>query len=599
MPRPLDRRRTAAAALLLIATLLSTQLATARGLSFEGPSVPVIVQGTDEADLRSAVSAVGGAVTESLEIVRGVAAEVPKDSIPALEAQPSILQVTKDSAIGFQAEDFSLTPNRVPTIAGSTRLWDQGVTGAGVTVALLDTGVYAAHPDLAGRVVACEDLTAEAGTEAHCADTFGHGTFMAGLIAGNGASSGGAFKGTAPGANIVSVKVAGFDGATDVSNILAGIQWVVANKSAYGIRVLNLSLGTDSSQDYRTSPLNYAVEQAWKSGIAVVVSAGNSGPNSKTILKPADDPFVITVGASNDEETMAINDDRIPVFSSRGPTSSNGIAKPDIVAPGVHTISLRSPGSNIDQQYGANAVVQDSYFRGTGTSMSAATVSGIAAQVLQVTPGLNPNQVKYRLMSTARPIADRNAYAAGKGLVDAYAATRSTSTASANKTGLLGSLLNYSNGLGSLQGSRGTLGIDVMTLTEQLPLTGEYKAQTGDEALLGILSKRSARRGAQKVVRTQGLLDLGGLLPWEPLTYTLTGWSATSWLNTTFAQNDWAGASWRGASWRATEWDGASWRGASWRNLDWEGASWRGAAWDGASWRATNFQSAWYAAAWR
>ncbi|MEA2451612.1 MAG: serine protease AprX [Actinomycetota bacterium] len=536
-------------------------------------------------------------MTRSLPIIRGVEASVPADRVEQLDAMPSIYQTTPNQLVAFQGDDYTLNPNRIPANAGSDRLWAEGVTGAGVTVALLDTGVYAAHPDLAGRVVHCEDLSSEAGTEADCQDTFGHGTFMAGLIAGDGASSGGSYKGTAPAANIVSVKVAGFDGATDISNILAGIQWTVSHRKAYGIRALNLSLGTDSGQDYRTSPLNYAVEQAWKAGIAVVVSAGNSGPNSKTILKPADDPFVITVGASNDEGTVAIGDDRVPVFSSRGPTRSNGLAKPDLVAPGVHTISLRSPGSAIDQQFGADSTVATSYFRGTGTSMSSATVTGIVAQILQANPSLNPNQVKYRLMNTTRQIADRDQNAVGKGLVDAYAATRSTSTAQANQSGLLGGLLASSTGLGTLQGARGTLTIDVQSAVGQLPLAGEYKAQTKSGGLRLLERKNSAPRKSE--ARTSSVLDLGGLIPWSSVTYTTLGWDVTSWLTTTFAANDWTGASWRGASWRATEWDGASWRGASWRNSDWEGASWRAVDWDGASWRATSWQSAWYAAGWQ
>src|SRR5207249_1124844 len=148
--------------------------------------------------------------------------------------------------------------------------------------------------DLTGQVTTCENLSGDP----DCADNYGHGTFLAGIIAGSGASSGGAYKGIAPDAKLVSIKIAGANGACDVSNILAAIQWVVSFKSRYGIKVLNLSLGTDSTQTYRTDPLNYAVERAWAAGIAVVVSASNRGPDPRTISKPGDDPFVITVGAT-------------------------------------------------------------------------------------------------------------------------------------------------------------------------------------------------------------------------------------------------------------------------------------------------------------
>jgi serine protease AprX len=602
------RLRTAVVGLVmaLTAALLVTTPQQGAGASAAERAVSVIVQAVTASDARVAVESVGGEVTRDLPIVEGVAAEVPASALDELSRSAGVRYVSPNAAIGFHRkpvkptpsptpeptteptpeptpDDFTLSPQRTAKIVRSDALWAQGITGKGVTVALIDTGVYAAHPDLAGRVVHCEDFSHEANTEAHCADTFGHGTFMAGLIAGNGASSGGAHTGTAPEANIVSVKLAGFDGATDVSNVLAGIQWTVAHKSAYGIRVMNLSLGTDSSQSHLLSPLNYAVQKAWKAGIVVVVSAGNSGPNSKTILKPADDPWVITVGASNDEGTIAITDDRVPVFSGRGPTRSNGIAKPDVVAPGVHTIGLRSPGSAVDQLYGATAAVGESYFRGTGTSMSAALASGVAAQILQANPALNPDQVKYRFTSTAKKIVDTSAYAAGKGIVDAYAATKSTSTAKANGgllDGLLGSAL--SSGLGSLQSDRGTLSLQVFTPEGQGPLTGSFQDQY-DAANIS-------------------LSNVLGLVPFVNLTYTVTGWDSVTWALTSFVKAPWTGLAWPGnpfeatAKWRDSEWV-AKWRGSAWSNTDWE-AKWRSANWDSTTWRATSWQSKWYAAAW-
>ena len=577
-------------------------------------SVPesVIVQSFEGA--RAAAAAVvraGGEVVKRLPIIGGVSARVTRPERVELERDPAVFQVSENADIGFHkvgggkgggkpkpeptpeptssptptpsptptAPDFTATPERIGTITRGKDLWSQGITGRDVTVALIDTGVYAAHPDLSGRVIHCEDFSHEAGTEAHCADTFGHGTFMAGLIAGNGASSGGRYKGSAPEANIVSVKLAGFDGSTDVSNVLAGIQWVVAHRNLYDIEVLNLSLGTDSTQSTSTSPLNYAVQRAWKSGITVIVSGGNSGDASETILKPADDPLVVTVGSSNDEETLAIGDDRVPVFSSRGPTRSNNLAKPDLVAPGVRTVSLRSPGSAIDEQFGASAVVDDDYFRGTGTSMSTAVVTGIAAQILQANPSLVPDQIKYRLTATARDIADTNKYAAGAGIVDAYAATKSTSTAKANSSGgLLDGLLStlLSSGLGFIQPARGSLDIDVRTPLGLGSLLGEYKAQY-DQNLLSTLL---------------------GLIPWASLEYTLTGWDATSWKATSWKNAPWAATSWKATSWKQTVWEATSWKGTQWSNSDWNATSWKNVDWDATSWKATSWKSAWYAAAW-
>ena len=535
--------------------------------------VSVIVQGfNSSAEAAQAVRSVGGKVTRDLPIVKGVSAEVPLDALSLLEANSSIFQVTPNEKVGFHGTaDGTEITHRIQKVVRANKGWAEGITGRGVTVGLLDTGVYN-HPDLAGRVICGADLTAEAGTPAECQDTFGHGTFMAGLIAGNGASSNGKYKGAAPEARIVSVKASGYDGSTDVSTILAGIQWFVAFKDQYNIRVLNLSLGSDSAQDYRLSPMNYAVERAWDAGIAVVVSAGNSGPDASTVMKPGDDPFVITVGSSNDEGSMSIGDDMVPVFSSRGPTRANGLSKPDVVSPGVHTISLRSPGSAIDNNHGATAVVDGSYFRGTGTSMSTATVSGAVAQMLQRNPGLSPDEVKMRLKATARNIAETDPQKAGAGVIDAYAAATETVLGVATQTH------PRSTGLGSLQLDRGTLDVEVVTPAGQIALAGEFNAQLDPQ-------------GAS-------LENPTGLLPYVGVNYVSSGWDASSWRASSWRVDDWAASSWRASSWRATEWDASSWRGTVWENRDWDASSWRATDWDASSWRASSWRSAWYAAGW-
>lgn len=570
MPPPtanVRRGTLAAVALLLLAALPVSGPQGAQSM------LEVVVRGAGSALAASdAVTSSGGSVDRVLPIVDGVSATVPAEGLDELRADPRVVSVSSDDPIAFEGAPDTGTTHRIQNVVRANDLWTRGIDGRGTTVALLDTGVYADHPDLAGRVVHCEDLSHEAGTVAHCADTFGHGTFMAGLIAGDGAASNGKHTGAAPGARIVSVKAAGFDGATDVSTVLAGIQWIVAHKDVYGIRVMNLSLGTDSSQDYRLSPLNYAVERAWASGIVVVVSAGNSGPDAQTVMKPGDDPYVITVGASNDEGSMAIGDDLVPVFSSRGPTRANGLAKPDVVSPGVHTVSLRSPGSAIDQQYGSTAAVDGYYFKGTGTSMATATVSGIVAQLLQDEPGLTPDQVKARLTSTARSIAATDPMQTGAGLVDAYAAATSTSMAAANQG------LAHATGLGLLEADRGSAGVEVVTPIGQIFLQGEYVAQTDPDDV--------------------SLTNPAGLVPWAGATWKAEGWDAESWAGATWKSGDWAGATWKGATWKATVWDGATWKGATWKNTDWDGATWKGVDWDGATWKASSWQTRMYAAAW-
>ncbi|MFP5297654.1 MAG: S8 family serine peptidase [Actinomycetota bacterium] len=569
--------RSASIVLFLLLTVTSTTLPPTGAASAASSPLPrnVILTASNAATAEELVEAFGGEVYRRLPLIDGVAASLTPEQLERAMRVPGV-SVSPDASVSFQGAAANETSHRIQKIVRSDRLWEQGIDGSGVTVALLDTGVYAGHPDLQGpsgsRVVHCEDLSHERGTQAHCADTFGHGTFMAGLIAGNGASSGGRFVGASPQAKIVSVKAAGFDGSTDISTILAGIQWVVSHRDTYDITALNLSLGSDSDQDYRLSPLNFAVEKAWDAGIVVVVSAGNSGPGSATVMKPGDDPFVITVGASNDEGSMAIGDDRVPVFSSRGPTRSNGLAKPDIVSPGVHTVSLRSPGSAIDQQFGVDARVGDHYFKGTGTSMATATVTGIVAQVLERNPSLSPDQVKARLVDTARAIAETDPYAAGRGLVDAYAAAMSDSTRAENQG------IERSTGLGTLQADRGSVGVNVQTPLGSVELLGEYTAQLDPDG--------------------PSLNNPTGLSIFSAVTYTTTGWDPLTWDGTNWKTDDWTGTNWKGTNWKATVWDGTNWKGTNWKNEDWTGTNWKGVNWDGTNWKATSWQSAWYAAAW-
>ena len=570
---PVEALRRAAAAM-LASLLLVTGLASAPAAA-EGAErlVSVIVQGVSPATVNEAVESVGGTVTQQLPIVQGVSADVPASSVRTVRSMPGVLNVTEDQPIKFHAAlDAAKSAHQIKSVVKSDVLWNEGINGSGTTVAVIDTGVYAAHPDLAGRVTCGIDLSHEAGTAANCADTFGHGTFMAGLVAGNGASSGGKYKGVAPGANIVSVKVAGFDGSTDVTHVLAAMQWVVAHKDAYGIDVVSLSLGTDASMDYRLNPLNLGAEMMWKSGIVVVTSSSNRGDAPGTVTSPGDDPYVITVGASNHEGSVSVGDDRVPLFSGRGPTASNGIAKPDVVAPGVSTVSLNSPGSHIDQNYGATAALPGGYFKGTGTSMSTATVAGVVAQMLQADPSLTPDQVKFRLTDTARPIVDTDPNVAGHGVVDAYGAARSTATGVANQN------VESSTGLGLLGLSRGSLDVWVKAPLGSVQLTGELTAQTDPD-----------------------LVDLTnplGLLSWDGTAYATVGWDATKWTATKWTTEEWTATKWTGATFEATKWTGTKWTGTKWTSADWDATKWTGTDWDATKWTGTKWTSHWYAVAW-
>jgi serine protease AprX len=282
--------------------------------------------------------------------------------------------------------------------------------GRGVDVALVDSGVVPVG-NLAerGRVIYGPDFSSEAGDrDLRNLDTFGHGTHLGGLIVGRSP----AFTGVAPAARLVSVKIAGADGETNLMRVLLALDWIRRNHDApgYNIRVVNLSLGVPGD-DYRSDVLAYAVEQLWKEGIVVVAAAGNNGSHAGVLDMPADDPFVIAAGASDTHKTADARDDRVAGFSSRSWSRT-----PDVVAPGTDVVSLRVPGSTLDREF-AGARISGGFFRGSGTSQAAAVTSGVVARLLSAKPDLNPDQVKAVLKSSAVDLRDPSS-ADGAGRID-------------------------------------------------------------------------------------------------------------------------------------------------------------------------------------
>ena len=287
-----------------------------------------------------------------------------------------------------------------------------------MTVAVLDTGIDKL-PDFGNRIIGGVDLSGEGNPYQ---DSYGHGTFVSGLIAGNGASSNGTYTGEAPNANLVAIKVAGASGQTDLATVIQGVNWAIANKAKYNISVLNMSLGEIPTSSTVTDPLDQAVESAWEAGITVVVSAGNSGPFNGTILSPGDDPLVITVGAIDDNGSVNSSDDAGVSFSSVGPTSPDGWLKPDLVTSGRSVVSLRAPGSTVDTQ-NQTAEIGTGNFVGSGTSFSAAITSGAAALVIQADIKRQgavptPDKVKAQLLGTTSPGPVGNPLVDGHGVLN-------------------------------------------------------------------------------------------------------------------------------------------------------------------------------------
>lgn len=292
------------------------------------------------------------------------------------------------------------------------QVWAENVTGKGVTVAVLDTGIHP-HEDIKQRIVAFKDFINQS-QEPY--DDNGHGTHVAGDIAANGLSSAGQYRGPAPEAQLVGVKVLNKTGGGSLSTLIEGVEWCIEHKQKYGIQVLNLSLGAQAISSWEDDPLCRIAEQAWAEGLVVCAAAGNEGPDSGTIGSPGMAPSVITVGAMDDQNTTDRSDDEIAAFSSRGPTT-DGLEKPDVVAPGADIVSLRAPGAFLNKQLGGDGA----YVSMSGTSMSTPVCAGVVALMLEAAPHLTPDEVKNILQQTAEDRGEAP-NVQGRGYIDAQKA---------------------------------------------------------------------------------------------------------------------------------------------------------------------------------
>lgn len=377
--------------------------------------IPVIIQTTAECPQEARIRMVGELRrhrcrhVRDLSIVRSVAAEVPVDHVPELLSDPRVDRVTYDRAV------HALLDVAAPTVFAPEQ-WEGGLMGEGVTVAVIDTGIHP-HSDFTtpeNRIVGFRDFVSG---RADPYDDNGHGTHVAGIVGGNGSASGGQYKGLAPEAGLVGVKVLNALGAGSLSTVIEGIQWSMENREAFGIRILNLSLGSRAQESYRDDPVAQAAGVAWDAGLVVCAAAGNDGPQPRTIATPGIHPSIITVGASDDRATPARDDDAIAAFSSRGPTIDD-LQKPDLVAPGVEITAANAPKSVLALQQGNK---KGDYITLSGTSMATPVCAGIAALVLQREPGLTPDGVKERLVSSGESLGE-DANTEGSGLVSARTA---------------------------------------------------------------------------------------------------------------------------------------------------------------------------------
>jgi serine protease AprX len=376
-------------------------------------------QAKGEADARA-----HGRIIGNLPIIHGLAVQTTAVQARALAADPDVHAVSLNTEVTPE----SLPTSHIPVMPGSqsvsaaqlqstydqtldvTPLWKFGVTGTGVGVAVIDTGVDGSLPDFASAggshsrvtVSAVDNSNATAAT-----DGYGHGTDVAGIIAGNGDNRAGSdplhgqYVGVAPNANLISIKVSDEAGATTVLQVIYGLQFAVDHRAQYNIRVVNLSLDSATPQSYKTDALDAAVEATWMHGIVVVAAAGNRGGASDAVqYSPANDPYVITVGGVDENGTASAADDSVASWSSQG-TTQDGVQKPDVYAPGAHIVSVLAPGSVFDNANCACLLDGGQYIQTSGTSMAAPMVAGLVADLLQVHPRWTPDQVKGDLTTAA------------------------------------------------------------------------------------------------------------------------------------------------------------------------------------------------------
>ncbi len=520
---------------LVAAALLTGTVAGALLPAPSGAPVRVVVRAAPGATgaAVSAVQGAGGRVLSVLDAVGQVVASVPDRSVLNLQRAAGVAEVTEDAPLHMLSAAFDPTADvgsafSTARITGAADFWNAGYTGQGVDVAVIDSGVVPVDGLSApGKVVLGPDLSWESQNPATAyLDTYGHGTHVAGLIAGRDAaatapySDPAHFTGIAPDARIVSVKVADAHGVADVSQVIAAIDWVAQHRDTapLHIRVLNLAFGTDSTQPWRYDPLAYAAEAAWRLGIVVVVSGGNGGETAASLSDPAYDPNLLAVGAADTRGSLGVSDDTVANFSSTGRSRH-----PDLVAPGVHVVSLRDPGSFVDQSFGATGAVGDRFFRGSGTSQAAAVVSGAAALLLSQRPRLTPDQVKQVLVDSAHRLPGQPATRQGAGELDLHAALRQRVEGDDDGDGGPRAL-----GTGTLEGSRGTSHVSLNGVT----LSGEH--------------------------------DIFG----------------HSWDSAAMARAEATGSTWSGGTWNGSTWSGSTWSGSTWSGSTWSGSTWSARSWD-------------------
>jgi serine protease AprX len=496
-------------------------------------AIPVMVEAPGALDQVKAQIPLGVDITE-IPLVGSLAAFLTPEEIAALGDMDFVSYIVADNLVhGLSYQGTMDITNLTIGLGDVASPANGGPDGAGVTVAILDTGITTTGDLDSSRIVGWKDFV---GNQPLPYDDAGHGTFVAGVIAGDGTASlpledGGfatlQYRGIAPAADVVGIKVLDEVGQGRASALIAGVAWAIAHKDDYGIDVMNISIGGNPVSSVTKDPVARAVEAAWQSGITVVCAAGNEGSfGPGSILSPGNDPFVITVGADDTQQSPETADDRVALYSSIGPTLFDEIIKPDVVAPGQRVVSTRAMGSFIDVNFPLNIVpfaeytlapppgAEPAYLRLSGTSAAAPVVAGAAALMLGEDPTLTPDDVKVRLMGTADPVAEADVYRQGSGLIDVDEALASTAKA-----------------------------------------TGW--------ALSPVDS------GAKKKVFTEGDYN-----KWEKRSWDKWGWTKYKWTKYKWTKYKWTKYKWTDVVWTKYKWTEIDWTKYKWTEYDWAKYKW-------------------------
>ena len=517
------------------------QMAAERPEGTVGVIVQKLGNGTNVEDL---VARLGGAVTKDLHIISAFAVQLPAKAVPELARAAGVRWVSFDAPVESTGkppkppkppkDGDNLPQNYYLDTLGVRQVWDMGLQGQGITVAVIDSGINNDHDFRQNRILVSRNFNPES---VATTDGFGHGTHVAGIIGGNGYDSDGLYMGIAPQVSLISLKINNNVGMAYESDTVDAMQWVLDHKDEYNIQVVNLSINSTVEGAYHTSPLDAAAEILWFNGIVVVASSGNKGAggNYNTInAAPANDPFIITVGASDERSTSNRHNDAVSPFTAHGWTL-DGHYKPEIIAPGKDIISVLSNNCGINNDTLPDRVVmfgnRSEYLRLSGTSMAAPMVAGAAALLLQDEPNLTPDQVKYRLIHTGSWIG---AYP----YLDVYAAVTGTTTESANA------------------------GTVPHMLLAKMALMAYWASDDGEDSI-----------------------------DWGSVNWDSVNWDSVNWDSVNWDSVNWDSVNWDSVNWDSVNWDSVNWDSVNWDSVNWDSVNWDSVNWDSVNWDSVNWDS--------